>query len=95
MAGGTRTVTVVIHGLVQGVGYRMWTQRAASRHGLSGHVRNRADGTVEALFSGEAEPVAAMIVACRAGPPGARVTGLDVTEREGPAPMPGFPILRP
>lgn len=90
-----RTVTVVIHGLVQGVGYRMWAQREAARHGVSGHVRNRADGTVEAVFSGEVQRVAAMIAACRAGPPGSRVTGIDVADRDGPAPMPGFPILRP
>lgn len=94
MADRIRSVDVVIHGRVQGVGYRMWTQREAGRHGVSGHVRNRADGAVEAVFSGAPADVTAMIEACRRGPAGAAVTGLDVTERTGEPPMPGFPILR-
>ena len=68
---------VVIRGLVQGVGFRAWTEHAALERGLRGWVRNRRDGAVEAVFAGPPESVAAMIVACRQGPRGARVDGLD------------------
>ena len=68
---------VVVRGRVQGVGFRMWTEDEARRRGLAGWVRNRRDGTVEAVFAGPGEAVDAMIEACRRGPPGARVDALD------------------
>ena len=68
------TVRLIVAGRVQGVGYRLWATRMAARLGLRGWVRNRLDGSVEALVTGDADPVAAMIEACRDGPPGARVT---------------------
>lgn len=71
---------VVIRGRVQGVGYRAWTEYTALDLGLEGWVRNRRNGTVEALFAGPADVVAAMLDACRHGPPGARVDAID--ERE-------------
>jgi acylphosphatase len=78
----TRAVHVRISGRVQGVGYRDWTARKASVLGLSGWVRNRADGDVEAMFSGRAEAVEAMLAACRDGPRLARVETVQVL---GPA----------
>jgi acylphosphatase len=87
-----RTVAAIIHGRVQGVGYRVWTKAEAERLGLSGHVRNRPDGTVAATFSGETEAVATMLAACRKGPPGAGVT--EVVEHDGTTPAAGFQILR-
>ena len=72
---------VVIRGRVQAVGFRAWTEFAAQRHGVQGWVRNRRDGSVEAVFAGPAEAVAAMVADCRRGPPGARVDALD--DREG------------
>jgi acylphosphatase len=72
---------VVIRGRVQRVGYRAWTEYAALERGLEGWVRNRADGSVEAVFAGPAGVVEAMVEACRRGPPGARVDALD--QREG------------
>jgi acylphosphatase len=72
---------VVIRGRVQGVGYRAWTEYTALEHGLQGFVRNRRDGAVEAVFAGPSDVVAEMIDACRRGPPGARVDGID--QREG------------
>jgi acylphosphatase len=72
---------VVIRGRVQGVGYRAFVEAAARRRGLAGWVRNRRDGTVEAVFAGDPEVVLTMIDACRRGPPGARVS--DIAEREG------------
>jgi acylphosphatase len=72
---------VVIRGHVQRVGYRAWTEHAALQRGLEGWVRNRSDGTVEAVFAGSATVVEGMIEACRRGPPGAQVDALD--QREG------------
>jgi acylphosphatase len=68
---------IVIRGRVQGVGYRAWTEVTALEHALEGWVRNRRDGTVEALFIGPEQKVAAMIAACRNGPPGSRVESID------------------
>lgn len=59
---------VSITGRVQGVGYRAFVESEAVARGLSGWVRNRRDGSVEAVFSGDAEVVDAMIEACRRGP---------------------------
>lgn len=68
---------VLVRGRVQGVGYRAWTEVTALEQGLQGWVRNRRDGSVEALFVGAETAVTAMIDACRAGPPGARVDFVD------------------
>jgi acylphosphatase len=71
MSGLIRQVTIT--GLVQGVGYRAWVEHRARAHGLEGWVRNRRDGSVEALFAGPAEDVSEMIASCRRGPASARV----------------------
>jgi acylphosphatase len=64
---------VTIRGRVQGVGYRAWVEyRAVTAH-LEGWVRNRRDGSVEAVFAGAPKAVAEMIALCRHGPPSARV----------------------
>src|SRR3954464_2867055 len=68
---------VVVRGRVQGVGYRMWVEDTAERLGLEGWVRNRRDGSVEAVFAGPEEAVADMIKLCRRGPAGARVDSID------------------
>ena len=68
---------VLIHGRVQGVGYRAWTEDKARELGLQGWVRNRRDGAVEAVFAGSGEAVTKMIEACRQGPYGSHVTGID------------------
>ncbi|MDP2299038.1 MAG: acylphosphatase [Pseudolabrys sp.] len=70
-------VHIVVHGRVQGVGYRAFVALEAGRHGLEGWVRNCRDGTVEALFKGEANVIDDMIAACRRGPFGARVDAID------------------
>ena len=79
MSGAIRQVTIT--GRVQGVGYRAWVEHRAVAHDLKGWVRNRRDGSVEALFAGPAEVVSAMVASCRRGPSSARVD--DV--REEPA----------
>ncbi|MGB3448272.1 MAG: acylphosphatase [Xanthobacteraceae bacterium] len=68
---------VSIRGRVQGVGYRAWTADEARRRSLEGWVRNRRDGSVEAVFSGDEEVVADMLAACRRGPSSARVDTVD------------------
>ncbi|MDQ8024234.1 MAG: acylphosphatase [Moraxellaceae bacterium] len=73
-----------IRGLVQGVGFRWSTVQAAQRLGVSGWVRNRRDGSVEALVHGPHPQVAALIDWARSGPPGARVD--QVTVEDAPAP---------
>jgi acylphosphatase len=69
---------IMVRGRVQGVGYRAWVHYEARRLGLEGWVRNRRDGSVEAVFEGSEEIVADMIVSCRSGPPSSRVD--DVAE---------------
>ena len=71
---------VVIRGRVQGVGYRAWAEVAALECGIEGWVRNRRDGSVEAVFGGPENDVAAMIAQCRRGPPGAWVDTIDQRE---------------
>jgi acylphosphatase len=90
--GEARTVRVRIEGGVQGVGYRYWTERVAGELGLTGWVRNRRDGSVEALFSGPADDVDEMLQRCKDGPPSARVTSVKVVE-EGGDPPTGFDVL--
>ena len=75
---------VIVRGRVQGVGYRVWTEVTALERGIQGWVRNRHDGSVEALFVGEEHGVAEMIEECRQGPPGARIDAIDQREA-GPA----------
>jgi len=68
---------VVIRGRVQGVGFRAFVEREAQKRAIEGWVRNRRDGTVEAVFSGDDATVADMIEACRRGPRHSRVDALD------------------
>ncbi|HMM88130.1 acylphosphatase [Bradyrhizobium sp.] len=68
---------VTIRGRVQGVGYRAWVADEATARGLDGWVRNRRDGSVEALFVGPGDVVSEMIAACRRGPSSARVDAVQ------------------
>jgi acylphosphatase len=72
---------VVVRGRVQGVGYRAFVEDEAYSRGLHGWVRNRRDGSVEAVFAGPRSAVEAMIEACRRGPMSAQINALD--QREG------------
>src|SRR5262245_6073989 len=90
-ASDRRSVRVRLEGHVQGVGFRYWTERAATDLGLDGWVRNRRDGGVEAVFAGDADAVARMIERCHQGPPSARVDFVKVMA-EGQAPQPGFEV---
>ena len=75
-----RTLHVMIHGQVQGVSFRAWTQHQAELHGLTGWVRNRMNGSVEAVFSGPAYLVDVMLKACRQGPAGALVESVEILD---------------
>jgi acylphosphatase len=75
MSGTIRHVTIT--GRVQGVGYRAWVEHRARAHDLEGWVRNRRDGSVEALFAGPAAVVADMVAVCRRGPSSARVDAVQ------------------
>ena len=88
-----RTVHVMIMGIVQGVGYRAFVDRQATSLGLCGWVRNRKDGSVEAIFSGEAASVNAIPTACQRGPHLAMVEEVRVTERSVDGEQREFDVL--
>jgi acylphosphatase len=73
-----------IEGGVQAVGFRNHVITEARKRSLDGWVRNRSDGTVEALVSGATKDVEAMVQACAKGPPGAKVTSIDLHNSEPP-----------
>jgi acylphosphatase len=85
-----RTVRVIVTGRVQGVGYRAWVEQEAETRRLFGWVRNRRDGSVEALFSGEAMVVDAMTKACRSGPRMAVVEKVIVVNTSDDRDLRGF-----
>jgi acylphosphatase len=78
-----QTLILVIHGRVQGVWFRESMRLRAEQLGITGWVRNRADGTVEAVVQGEDDAVSAMLDWARVGPPQASVTRLDVAATSG------------
>jgi acylphosphatase len=80
MATAIRRVT--IRGRVQGVGYRAWVEHQAVRLGLDGWVRNRRDGSVEALFAGAEDAVAEVMARCRRGPSAAHVDDVTVEQAQ-------------
>ena len=80
----SRAAHLSIRGLVQGVGYRDWTIRKAQELRLDGWVRNRLDGSVEAVICGTDTLVAAMISECHDGPSSARVDAIEVTDWNEP-----------
>jgi len=77
---GSKTVRVRVSGVVQGVGFRYFTHREAVRLGLGGYVRNRSDGSVEAVAEGDGETVDLFLERIAKGPPGSRVRGITVSE---------------
>ncbi len=83
---------VVVHGFVHGVFFRDTVQRRAHSAGVAGWVRNNWDGTVEAVFEGEADAVERLVAFCREGPRGARVDRLEVIA-EAPEDLGSFRIL--
>ena len=82
---------VFVSGRVQGVFFRDTVRRMAGSRGVAGWVRNRPDGTVEAVFEGDEDAVAAMVEFCREGPRGAEVEGVEASEEE-PEGLAGFEV---
>jgi acylphosphatase len=82
---------VVVHGRVQGVFFRDTTRRMARSRGLAGWVRNRPDGTVEAVFEGEPDAVQSMADWCGQGPRGASVERVELADEE-PEGLTGFEV---
>ena len=80
MSDDERSVSLIVTGKVQGVGYRIWAERAATALGIRGWVRNRSDGSVELVATGTESAVGALIEACRDGPRGATVTDIAITD---------------
>jgi acylphosphatase len=73
---------VIVRGRVQGVGFRFSVARAAETRGVAGWVGNRPDGSVEAVFEGRPEEVAALVRLCTEGPRGAAVADVEVFDEE-------------
>lgn len=94
MAEPERAVRVRVTGRVQGVAYRAWTRETALRLGLSGWVRNEADGSVSALVAGTEAAVARMLAAMADGPPGAVVAAVSTAPAEAGEASAGFRVLR-
>ena len=82
----------VIHGRVQGVGFRYFVTRQARSLGLAGWVRNQADGSVEVKAEGGRAELDRLLERLRNGPPGARVTVVDETWSQGEASYRGFEV---
>jgi acylphosphatase len=91
MAQPKRTVHVRIEGRVQGVGYRAFVEMRAAELDLSGWVRNRRDGSLEAVLQGAAPAVETMLADCREGPPAAHVTRVEIMG-EGVGNFDGFDV---
>jgi len=87
-----KSVRVIVSGRVQGVWFRAWTTEQATALGLAGWVRNRHDGTVEAVLSGADDQVEKMIKLLGQGPPLAQVLGVQATPCDPPQ-KPGFHAL--
>lgn len=88
-----RQVRVTISGLVQGVGFRHSLCRQARERGISGWVRNRGDGAVEALFQGEMDSIDDLIEWCRIGPAFAEVSEVHVIWQNGEKSLDSFDII--
>ena len=77
---GAYTVQILIHGRVQGVGFRYWLAGEAEARGLTGWVRNRRNGSVEAAFAGDEAVVKDMVAACSLGPRFAEVSDIELLD---------------
>ncbi|MDI6739502.1 MAG: acylphosphatase [Candidatus Edwardsbacteria bacterium] len=82
----------IVSGIVQGVGFRWFVWRAAERLQVTGYVRNGADGSVELVAQGERAQLELLLDVLRHGPPGARVTAVDLSWQEARGEFEAFEI---
>ena len=87
------TVRVIVKGKVQGVGFRAYTEMQANALKIDGWVRNRSDGSVEAMLSGETALIERLLIALRVGPPHSAVINVRSMPESGTAVEPGFRVL--
>lgn len=87
-------VCIIVHGLVQGVGYRYNTHLEASRLGLTGYVRNLADGTVSIVAEGSSQALGQLLEWVKLGPPAAKVSQIQVTYENASGEFGNFSIER-
>ncbi|NIP37578.1 MAG: acylphosphatase [Candidatus Dadabacteria bacterium] len=87
-----KRIHLIVHGIVQGVNFRFSTQQKALSLGLAGWVRNKKDGTVEAVAEGSEEELNEFIGWCNTGPKMAKVTKVDVTEVAASSKLADFTI---
>lgn len=88
-----KRVLIRVYGLVQGVGFRMFVERSASRLGLSGWVRNMPDGTVQIDVQGPVGLVEELLDDAKIGPPASKVSSLDVVEKQPDCTRNSFDVL--
>jgi acylphosphatase len=91
-AGRSGRVEAVVHGIVQGVGFRWFVQQTATQLGLVGWAANRADGSVEVVAEGPNDEIEAFVETLRIGPPGALVSQVDVHRQPGRGGLVAFDI---
>lgn len=87
-----KRIYLIVHGIVQGVNFRFSTQQKAQSLGLVGWVRNKKDGTVEAVAEGSDEEISKFISWCNTGPKMAKVTKVDITEVASSSKLADFTI---
>ncbi|MGB3312505.1 MAG: acylphosphatase [Nodosilinea sp.] len=87
-------IRAVVHGVVQGVGFRYHTHQIAQQLGVKGFVRNQPDGTVEIVAVGTSDQLSALLDWANQGPAGARVTQVETEPYKGSAHFDGFTIER-
>ncbi|SDI99366.1 acylphosphatase [Salimicrobium halophilum] len=85
---------MIVHGRVQGVGFRMTAKQLADTYHIEGQVQNKQDGTVEIIANGEEDNMNSFIAKIKEGPsPAARVQHVDMIDLDGPARFNGFKII--
>ncbi|MDY8109580.1 acylphosphatase [Fulvimarina sp. 2208YS6-2-32] len=89
------TMHVIVHGRVQGVGFRDWTERTARSRGLAGWCRNRSDGTVEVVAAGDGEALSGFLFDLERGPSHARVESVEIIANRVEGDMPHAFEIRP
>jgi acylphosphatase len=92
VSGDQARVEATVRGRVQGVGFRYFVMRRATRLGLRGWVANEPDGSVRCVAEGPGESIEAFLGSLRAGPPGARVDGVDVVRGTATGDLDGFRV---